>query len=186
VRILALGLVTLLSPGLRAQPDDPGSFRVVTATHDLVDGVYYINAQLYLRLSTEARSALRAVPLTIRVEVEFLNRLRFWWDNTEVQKVQEYQLEYRSIPDRYVVRDMQVPDKQTPFASLADALDFVGRIDNLPVVDEAVLDDDRRYDVRIRAVLDKSEVPCPLCLIAFFRRDFSIGSEWFEWRLDDE
>lgn len=169
-----------------AQIEDPGDFRVVTATHELIDGVYNIDAQLYLRLSTDATRALRAVPLTIRIEIEFLNRLWFWWDNAEFEKIQEYQLEYRSVSDRYVVRDMQVPNKQTPFAELADALEYVGRVENLPVVDASLLDDDRRYDVRIRAVLDKNDLPGPLRLFAFMRKDWSIGSEWFEWRLDDE
>jgi hypothetical protein len=48
------------------------------------------------------------------------------------------------------------------------------------------LDEDRRYDVRIRAVLDKSSLLGPQSLFSFFRRDLSISSEWFEWRLDDD
>lgn len=180
-----LGALLLPVSGPRAQTEDPGAFTVFTASHELIDGVYYINAQIYLRLSTEATRALRAVPLTIRIEIEFLNRLRFWWDNTEYAKVQEYQLEYRSVSDRYIVRDMQV-NRQTPFSDLADALEFVGQVDRLPVVDAAVLDEDRRYDVRIRAVLDKNDLPGPWRLFAFWRRDFSIKSDWFEWRLDDE
>jgi len=184
IRLATLALV-LLSATLRAQPEDPGAFRVVSASHELIDGVYHVDAQIYLRLSTEAAAALRAVPLTIRIEVQFLNRLWFWWDNAEYEKVQEYQLEYRSVSDRYVVRDMQT-NRQRPFGDLADALESIGQIDSLPVVDAAVLDEDRRYDVRIRAVLDKNDLPGPLRLFAVFRRDFSIGSEWFEWRLDNE
>jgi hypothetical protein len=58
--------------------------------------------------------------------------------------------------------------------------------DNLPVVDAALLDEDRRYDIRVRAVLDTDELPGPLRLLAFWRRDWSIESDWLQWRLDDD
>jgi hypothetical protein len=186
MRLLAFAWLVVGSSGLRAQPEDPGAFRVFYATHELIDGVYHVNAQISLRLSTEATRALRSVPLTIRIEIEFLNRLWFWLDNTEYQKVQEYQLEYDSLSNRYIVRNMQVANKETSFQRLADALAFVGNVDSLPVIDAVLLDEDLRYDVRLRAVLDKNNFPGPMRLFAIFRRDFSIHSEWFEWRLDAE
>ena len=185
LRLLILALALLRAPALLAQPEDSGNFRVVTASHELIGDVYHIDAQIYLRLPSEAMSVLRSVPLTIRIEVEFLNRLRFWFDNTEHATVLEYELEYRSVSDRYVVRDMQT-GKQTPFARLPNALELIGEVDSVPVVDAALLDEDRRYDVRIRAALDRSNLLGPWSLIAFFRRDLAISSEWFEWRLDDE
>jgi hypothetical protein len=180
--ILGIGLFVAIQT---AVAQDRGQFEVLTATDELVDGIYEVDALIYLRLPTEATDALHAtVPLTIRIEVQFLNRLWFWWDNTEFEKVQRFRLSYYPLADRYVVHNLQT-NQRSPFASLEDALEFIGQVDALPVVDAALLDDDRRYDIRVRAVLDKEELPGPLRMMAFWRRDWSIASEWLLWRLDD-
>jgi hypothetical protein len=182
----ALMVLTIWSAELKAQADDPGAFEVRTASHELVDGVYYINALISLRLPTEATNALHSrLPLTIRVEVEFLNRLRFWWDTADASVSRRSQLNYYPLTDRYVVHHINTGDRES-FETLTGALEYLGRVDMLPIVDAAVLDKDRRYDVRIRAVLDTDELPGPLRLLAFWRRDWSIESEWLQWRLDDD
>jgi hypothetical protein len=184
--IVAVAAALILVPGLKAQPEDAGEFEVRTATTDLVNGVYTINALIYLRLPSEATRALHSsLPLTISIEIQFLNRLRLWWDTTAAEVTQRFELRYLSVTDRYVVTNINA-DLRRGFSSLSEALDFIGQIDELPVVDAALLDDDRRYDIRIRAGLDKDELPGPLRLLAFWRGDWSIESDWLQWRLDDE
>lgn len=179
-------LTVVASPGLRAQSDDSGEFEVQAAGHELVDGIYYVNARVSLRLPADAAAALHSrLPLTIRVEVEFLNRLRLWWDNVEHQVSQRIQLTYYSLTDRYVVHNINTGERPS-FESLAEALEYVGRVDLLPIVDAAVLDEDRRYDVRVRAVLEPVELPGMLRFFAFWRREWSIESDWLQWRLDDD
>lgn len=172
--------------GLRAQPDDPGHFEVRTASYELIDGVYYINASIYLRLSTDAATALHSgLALTVRVEAEFLNRLRLWWDTTASEASLRSQLTYHPVTDRYVVLRIDSGERKA-FKTLTNALEFVGQVDRLEVVDAAELDEDRRYDIRVRALLDKTEFPGVLALVAFWRRDWSIASDWLQWRLDEE
>jgi hypothetical protein len=172
--------------GLPAQDEDPGSFEVRAASHELIDGTYFVDAVIDLRLPTEAANALHSrLPLTIRVEVEFLNRLRLWWDPVEFEASRRSQLMYYQLTDRYVVTHIDSGDRED-FVTLAGALEFVGRVDRLRVVDEQLLDRDRRYEVRVRAVLDTDELPGPLRLLAFWRRDWSIASDWLLWRLDED
>src|SRR5262249_13180136 len=53
--------------------EDPGYFEIREASTTLKDGVYFLDALIEYRLSSEARSALQSgLPLTIRVEVELL------------------------------------------------------------------------------------------------------------------
>jgi hypothetical protein len=181
--VVAVALMLPAAGPLRAQSDDPGRFEVRSGRQELIDGVYYIDARIYLRLSTEAANALRSgLPLTIRVEAEFLNRLRLWWDTTAVAASRRSQLRYLRVTDRYVVYDLESGQGRA-FKTLDDALDYLVRVDRLPA-DE--LDEDHRYDVRVRAVLDKTELPGALALFAFMRRDWSIASDWLTWRLDNE
>lgn len=186
-RLFAVLLAVLaVNPGARAQEEYTGEFVVRSAGTQLIDGTYYVNADIDLSLSPEAADMLRApVPLTIRIEIEFLNRLRLWWDPSQFEKAVQYQLSYLRVRDRYQVRDLD-SERAWNFVELREALDFIGQVENLEFVDEAELDDDHRYNVRVRAVLDKRDLPGPLRLMAFWRKDWSIASDWLTWRLDDE
>jgi len=187
IRWLGLGLVLLAGSALYAQPEDAGSFEVRAATHDLVGGVYYVDALINLRLPSEAVEALhRGLPLTIRIEIEVLHRIRLWWDlNAFDPIVQRYQLSYAPVTDRYVVLNVNTLKRES-FDSLVLALESIGRVEHLPVVDAGLLQSDRRYEMRVRAVLDKDELIGPLRLLAFWRSDFTIESDWLAWRLPAE
>lgn len=177
-----------LCTGSGAQTLDEGKFEVLEASHELVDGEYRVNALIYLRLPSDLSEALRgSSPLTIRIEVQFLNRLWFWWDNAEFTRVERFRVSYNSFTDRYVVRnESSETNGIDAFPTLAAALEHIGHVESLVVAEAAELDRDLRYDIRIRAVLDQDDLPGPLRLIAFWRNDWSIGSEWLQWRLDEE
>lgn len=162
---------------------DPGHFEVREARTRFLGGVYFLDASIALRLSAEARQALQSgVPLTIRLDVELLNPRRFWFDGTDAALRQRYQLEYHALSERYIVTNLNSGD-QTSFGSLLLALDHLGRVERLPLIDAAVLDDHRGYEIRIRAALDVEQFPGPLRLLAFWRRDWSLASEWYRWPL---
>jgi hypothetical protein len=195
----ALAALAFLCAGQAgAQADDEGKFEALEGGHELVDGVYRVNGKIYLRLPSDAAMTLQStVPLTIRVEVQFLNRLWFWWDNAEFERVVRYRLSYYALADRYVV-EIEPPEgdeaeglydatgsyERQTFPTLRAALDHIGLIESLPVVRASELDRNLRYDIRIRAVLDQGGLPGPIRLLAFWRPDWSISSEWLSWRLD--
>ena len=184
---LAQPLIQPPPPPVAAEPqDDPGFFEVRSAMTELRDGVYYLNAVIGYRLSTEAIDALHSgVPLGIRIDVEIIHPRRWWFDDDSNTLRQSYQIDYHAVSERYIVLNVNTGD-QTSFASLLAALEYVGRIQRLPLIDTAVLDDDRGYYVRMRASLDQEQFPGPLRLLAFWRRDWSIASEWYRWPLQDE
>jgi uncharacterized protein DUF4390 len=166
--------------------DDPGFFEVRSAMAELRDGVYYLNAVIGYRLSTEAIDALHSgVPLGIRLDVEIIHPRRWWFDDDSNTLRQSYQIDYHAVSERYIVLNVNTGD-QTSFASLPAALEYVGRVERLPLIDTAVLEDDRGYYVRLRASLDQEQFPGPLRLLAFWRRDWSIASEWYRWPLQGE
>jgi hypothetical protein len=163
--------------------DDPGSFLVRSATVELRDGVYFLNASIQYRLSTEARDALQSgVPLAIRLDMQLTHDRRFWFDSEDAALRQQYQLEYHALSERYIVLKLNSGD-QASFATLFAALDYLGRIERLPVIDAALLEDGRDYNFHLRAVLDVEQFPGPLRLLAFWRRDWSLASDWYQWPL---
>jgi hypothetical protein len=181
---------TLVPPAAPIAPtpaeSDPGAFQVRAANTELRDGVYFLSATISYRLSTEARDALQAgVPLGVRLDVEIFHPRRWWFDNENSTLVQAYQLEYHALSERYIVLNVNSGNQES-FGSLEAALDHLGKIDRLPLIDAALVEDDREYDVRLRAVLDEEQFPGPLRLLAFWRRDWSIASEWYRWPLRSE
>lgn len=169
-----------------AQEDDPGHFEVRSARTTLMGNVYYLDGRVDLRLSTDARSALASgFTLTIRVEIEILNQRPFWLDTEAARLTQIYELAYDALTERYIVHNVNGGERES-FASPDGALERIGMVDHLPLIDSAVLEPDRGYDIRARVLLDTEQLPGPLHLLAFWRRDWSLGSEWYRWQLAGE
>jgi hypothetical protein len=191
----ALSLVliaTVHGQALIAEPppspvaDDPGRFEVRSASVELDGGVYLLTARVEFRLSTEARDALQAgVPLNIRLDVEVIHNRRFWFNNTVAALRQRFQLEYHALSERYIVMNVN-SGQQESFGSLFGALNFLGRVDKLPLLDATLLEDSREYRLRMRAFLDVEKFPGPLRLLAFWRRDWSLASDWYQWPLRND
>ncbi|MDH3418636.1 MAG: DUF4390 domain-containing protein [Gammaproteobacteria bacterium] len=175
----------LVASPARAQEEDPGRFEVRSASVELDEGIYYLNAWLEYRLSSGAREALESgVPLTIEIEVEFLRSRRFWLDAAEASLLQAYELQYHALSERYLVLNSNVGE-QNSFANLFSALNFLGRVNALPLIDEALLEAGESYQIRLRTSLSTEDFPGPLRLLTFWRRDWSLRSEWYEWPLGD-
>jgi hypothetical protein len=163
--------------------EDPGYFAIREARTELQDGVYFLDARIEYRLSSDARRALQSgVPLTIRVEVELLKPRRLWFDSDEAALRQRYQLEYHALSERFTVQNLNSGD-QASFSTLFAALDALGRVNHFPLIDAALLDSGTAYYLRMRSVLDVEKLTGPLRLIAFWRRDWSLGSDWYKWQL---
>ncbi len=184
--LLSAALLFLTVLPLSAQDDEDGGFTVRSADWELIGGVYFVNAIIDLQLSAEALAALESgVPLIVHIEVDLIVIRRFWIDDEDADVDQRFELAYHALTERYIVRNLNTGD-QASFASVAAALNYLGRIERLPFIDAALLNPGRDYDVRIKAELDMDEFSGPLRLLTFWRRDFSLESEWFRWPLQGD
>lgn len=161
-----------------------GYFEVRSADTELVDGVHRLNARLQLVLSSEALEALSSgVPLTIELQLEIIKERRFIWDDVDAELAIRYELEYRPLSQRYIVRNLN-SGNQDSFATLYSALNNLGRVQGLPIIDNALLEPGRDYRVRLRALLQTQQYPAPLRLLFFWRDEWQLKSEWSEWSLE--
>jgi len=164
--------------------DREGYFEVRSASTKPVNGVYTLDARLQLVLSSEALAALESgVTLTIELQVQVIRQRRWYVDNLEAELAVRYELEYRPLTQRYIVRNLNSGD-QDSFATLYSALNSLGRVQGLPVIDDALLVADRPYRVRLRAMLNMEQYPATLRLLFFWRGEWQLQSEWFEWPLE--
>jgi len=181
--VVLAGLV--MQPGLAQDGlERAGYFEVRSASTRQVGGVHTLDARLQLVLSSEALEALSSgVPLTIELQLEVIRMRRFVWDDAEADLALHYELEYRPLSQRYLVRNLNSGD-QDSFATLYSALNNLGRVQGLPVIDDALLEYGKNYRIRLRAMLNTQQYSAPLRLLFFWRDEWQLQSEWFEWLLE--
>ena len=161
-----------------------GYFNVRSATADIHNGVLELDARLQLLLSDEANDALTSgVPLTIELQLDVIRVRRFVPDAGVAELRIKYELEYRPLSQRYIVRNLNSGDQES-FATLYSALNNLGRVQGLPIIDDALLDADSSYRLRLRALLSTQQYPAPLRMLFFWRSQWQLASEWYEWRFE--
>lgn len=183
--IIAAVLAPFLTLTVAAQNpiDRQGYFEVRSASAVLEDDVYQLDARLQLVLSSDALEALNSgVPLTIELQTQVIRARRFYIDALEAELAVRFELEYRPLSQRYLVRNLN-SGEQSSFATLYSALNNLGRITSLPIIDDRLLDADSTYRMRVRAMLQTQQYPAPLRLLFFWRSEWHLQSEWYEWTL---
>ena len=180
-----LASAVVLAPArAQLQPPREGFFDVRSATTDMVAGVHELQARLQLILSAEALDALESgVPLTIELNLEVIRVRGLWFDDVEAALTVTYELEYRPLSQRYILRNLNSGD-QNSFATLYSALNNLGRIQGLPVIDDALLEPGSAYRMRLRALLSTRQFPAPLRILFFWRSQWQLQSDWYSWIIE--
>ena len=150
---------------------------------DTAQDVYELTAKVEIALPEEARKGIEA-GLALRVVYEIaLSRVRGYWpDATVAELEQTYELSYHALSQRYLVRNLNTGEQQD-FGSLQAALEQLGDVRGLPVIDADMVRGDSQYEVYLRAVVDLSTTPAALQWLLFWTDDWSATSEWFIWPL---
>ena len=182
---LLLAMALLLGSALAQDDEDrAGYFEVRTVESKLTEGVHTIDARLQLVLSSEALRALSSgITLTIELQMEVIRVRRWYVDNLEAELASRFELEYRPLSQRYIVRNLNSGDRDS-FATLYSALNNLGRVQSLPVIDDALLEAGSDYRVRLRALLQTRQYSAPLRVLFFWRDQWQLESEWSEWKLE--
>lgn len=176
---LFVGAMLCLLLQTKAAADE---FIINSAELVLSDRVYQLNARMEFDFSKDVLQAIEnGVPMVIETEIEFLKPRDYIWDKEVASLEQRYQLQYHALSEQYVVRNLNSGAQYTYF-SLTAALQKIGNIDHLPVIDEKLLasKDEQNYYARVRASLSFDNLPVPLKLNALVSRSWWLGSDWVE------
>lgn len=176
-------IVCLSFSSMPASAKDSGRIEVRTAYAELEEGVFFINANLDYLLSEKALEALASgVTLNIELQIDVNQVRRYIWDSNIASLRQRYQLSFHALTERYLVANLNSGERES-FADLGSALTHLGRVVHLPIIDEALLDADARYQAALRAVMDVKELPGPLKLLSLVWGDWRVVSETYTWPL---
>ncbi len=187
MRPLAYALIAAAAFGTlggRAAADAlDGVLEVVSAYVDLDHSVYQLHARIEYPNTPAIRAALSdGVTLAFDVEARITRDRHFWIDPVVDDATLRRELTYHTVSDRYVIRNAQTGDQQS-FATLDEALDFLGRIDGWPVLVESQLAPTEHYHVSVRAGIRRGRLPASLRMLLFWTNDWHRVSGWFTWAL---
>jgi Domain of unknown function (DUF4390) len=181
--LLATALLMSLSSGEVAWADAlDGVLEVRSAYVNIDKGVFMLHARVEYPVSPSIRNALRdGVTLTFDLDARVDRDRRFWFNSTVVDVTLRRELNYHAVTDRYVVKDARSGD-QTSFATLDEALDYLGKIDAWPILVEPQLDGGN-YTISVRAGVRRGHLPTAMRAILFWSDDWARVSEWYTWSL---
>jgi Domain of unknown function (DUF4390) len=179
-----LVMIMLLAPlqWLQAAPLD-GTLEVRSAYINYENGVFALNARIQYPLNEEIRAALLdGVTLSFDLEVSITRQRRYWIDADVTSLALRRELSYHAVSDRYVVQD-EASAQQHNFATLEDALNFIGAVDAWPVIVEPQLSRERDYGIAVRAGVRRGRMPDILRSLIFWSDSWHRTSEWYAWSL---
>ena len=177
--IVLSGIIFSLNISAQMRPNHEGYFDVRSADTVSVEQKQMLDARLQLFLSDEALNALNSgVSLTIELNIELLRIRRFLPDDKETELSFQYELEYRPLSQRYIVRDVRNASQES-YSTLFSALNRLGRIQNLFLFDSKSLIPDANYRLRLQALLSTKQYSAPLRMLFFWRSQWDIKSRWY-------
>lgn len=183
VALTAVAILLAAFPMIAAADDSDGSVDIRSAYAELDHGVYYVNARIEYVLSSAAKEALRnGISLKIDLHIEVNRYRRFIWNATIASLKQRYRLSHHALTDRYLVANLNSGDTLS-FPDLEAALDYLGRVERLPLIDESLLEEDARYEAAARVTLDVKDLSGPLKFLSRFWGNWKVASEWYTWPL---
>ena len=159
-----------------------GVLEVHSAYVNIDKGVFLLHARIEYPDGPAIRSALRdGLTLTFDLDARVDRERRYWFNANIVDLTLRRELSYHAVSDRYVVRDTRSGDQES-FATLDEALQYLGRVDAWPIVVEPQLDNGN-YTISVRAGVGRGRLPASLRAILFWTNDWARVSEWYTWLL---
>ncbi|HEY3786638.1 MAG TPA: DUF4390 domain-containing protein [Steroidobacteraceae bacterium] len=159
-----------------------GVLEVRSAYVDINNGVFLLHARVEYPVNPDIRDALRnGVTLTFDLDTRVERERRLWLNATIVDLTLRRELTYHAVSDRYVVKDVRSGEQEN-FATLDEALSFLGKVDGWPILVEPQLDGGN-YLISVRAGVRRGRMAASLRALLFWTNDWHRVSEWYSWLL---
>lgn len=174
----------LVAPRLMAAagPLD-GEFQIRSAFVVIDRGVLQLNVHVQYPINERIRSALQdGVTLAFDLELNVTRHRRLWLNAGVLEMTKRTELTYHAVTDRYVLRDEQGVEQES-FPTLEEALDRIGRVEDLPILVESQLRGEGPWQVAVRAGVRRGRLSDTMRALMFWSDDWHRNSDWYIWTL---
>jgi hypothetical protein len=160
-----------------------GEFEVRSAFVVIDRGVLQLNVHVQYPVNDRIRSALQdGVTLAFDLELNVTRHRRLWWNAAVLDMTLRRELTYHTVTDRYVLRNEQGIEQES-FPTLEEAIDRLGRVENLPVLVESQLRGEGPWQVAVRAGVRRGRLSDTMRALMFWSDDWHRNSDWYTWTL---
>jgi hypothetical protein len=160
-----------------------GDFQIRSAFVVIDRGVLQLNVHVQYPINERIRSALQdGVTLAFDLELNVTRHRRLWWNAGVLEMTLRRELTYHAVTDRYVLRDEQGVEQES-FPTLEEALDRLGRVENLPILVESQLRGEGPWQVAVRAGVRRGRLSDTMRALMFWSDDWHRNSDWYIWTL---
>ncbi|MCH9674950.1 MAG: DUF4390 domain-containing protein [Gammaproteobacteria bacterium] len=173
---LALTLCCALPVGATAE-----GFKIRSASAELKDGVYHLDAVIDIQFSDASLEALNSgVAIPVRIDMEVVRDRRWWLAETVAELRADYELQRHALSEQYIVRNVNLGTSRG-YGSLKVAKAALGTITDFPLIDALLVSEPGSYRVGIRARLNIEALPAPLRPLAYISSLWRLDSDWYRW-----
>lgn len=145
---------------------------------------YQLNASIQYELNETTLEALdNGIPLTFELHVQIRRKGAWIWESDVIDTRFRSQLRYHPLSSLYEVYDLASKQKKV-FATRDAAIQELGRLDEIPLVDKESLEPETVYRVTLETRLDVEALPLPLRPKAHISPEWHLSSNTWEWLLE--
>ena len=151
----------------------------------LKGGVYYSDIRLPFKLEPTQIEALGS-GLTLSFQLDFsIVDMRSWRIDREVGTLsQTYSIRLNAFTGRYLVTNLNTGTK-VDLSSTQEVESFLSRIQNIPLVDDSILDIEKNYQVVMQARINAEGISQWIKTLSFWRENLDTEFKAIEWKLLD-
>jgi hypothetical protein len=177
---VALAFLTAFSTLTAASAD----FKVISASTRLEDGHFLLDTRIDYEFSDRALEALdNGVPLTLLVHIQVRPAKSWVWTPSLVDQSFRYRIRYKPLSESYLVTQLPGTSGRS-YVSRDAAIDALGDIRDLHLLNRNRLKPGTDYEVQIRVSLDVEQLPLPLRPTAYLHPAWKQSSDWTHWPLE--
>lgn len=138
-----------------------------------------LTADFAIELGPRIEEAVgRGVPLNFRLEFTLSRKRWYWADEHITGHVLNYKLGHQALTRQYRLSSGGL---HLGFATLAEALQVLGHVARLHVVDKGALLPGETYHAAVRLSLDHNQLPKPLQVDAIADREWRVDAQTLRW-----
>ncbi|OGV74193.1 MAG: hypothetical protein A3B82_00645 [Methylophilales bacterium RIFCSPHIGHO2_02_FULL_57_10] len=143
------------------------------------DEAYQLSADFNVDFSADVEEAInKGVALNFLVEFALMESRNYWFDEEVTSASQVIRLSYHALSRQYLIN---VGSHQTTFATLQEAVQELGSVQDWPVVEKSMLKKGVPYYAMLRMRLDHNRLPKPLQVSALGSEKWNLISERYRW-----
>jgi hypothetical protein len=137
-----------------------------------------LDGQITFNFSQAALEALEnGLPLGVEIEANIRPLGKWYWPRSIASLSYKLEIQYHALSQHYLVKSTG-HEYPRSFLTQSSALEAMGMIDELAIIELKKLNPEETYQVSVRSILDSESLPVPLRPLTYLSDEWRLRSDW--------